>query len=72
MSDPKENDDKKEKEKERFVQDMMELANKSKPVSEEEIYSKLDRDVRRREYYEWLFYVIFFILTIIIIYFNVR
>jgi hypothetical protein len=72
LSDPKENDDKKEKEKERFVQDMMELANKSKPVSEEEIYAKLNKDMRRREYYEWLFYAIFFILTIIIIYFNVK
>ncbi|MHA1380076.1 MAG: hypothetical protein ACTSRG_17020 [Candidatus Helarchaeota archaeon] len=61
-----------EKEKNKFVKNMMNLANKVKASSEDEVYTKIEKEFRRNDIMEFVMYILTFVLAAILIYFYLK
>ncbi|MHA1298994.1 MAG: hypothetical protein ACTSO9_06065 [Candidatus Helarchaeota archaeon] len=68
MDEDTKKDKLKDEDKEKFVKEMMNLANKAKESSDEEIYKKINKRINLYDSYELIFVLITFLLAAIFIY----
>jgi len=72
MDEDTKKDKLKDEDKEKFVKEMMNLANKAKESSDEEIYKKINKRINLYDSYELIFVLITFLLAAIFIYFYYK